>query len=146
MRPLFGRLTLALVAALVGVLAPRPVPADAGEAAWASVAVSRAWAASDDIEIDEIGKVKRGKSRVLVRADVGQSGLICQLKVKYVDGNADSPDDVLSNSRGICEIYFDVPDRQSVVGEAVAKLKVVTKKGGEKGKTARSFTVRDGRH
>lgn len=102
-------------------------------------------AASGDIDIDEIGRVKRGKEKVSVRVEVHEEGLICQLKVKYADGNADSPDDVLSNSKGVCELLFDVPDRKSVVGDAVAKVKVVTKKGKEVGRSSRGFQVRDGR-
>lgn len=102
-------------------------------------------AASGDVDIDEIGRVKRGKEHVGVRVEVHEEGLTCQLKVKYADGNADSPDDVLSNGKGICELFFDVPDRRSVVGDAIAKVKVVNSKGKEVGRSSRGFQVRDGR-
>jgi hypothetical protein len=105
-----------------------------------------AWAKSDDddIEIDDIGRVKQGKEHVRVRVDVHESGRTCSLKVKYADGNADSPDDVTSNKNGICLIYFDVPDRSSVVGVAIAKV-TVTEGREDRGKSARIFTVRGGR-
>lgn len=106
-----------------------------------------AWAKSDDdITIDDIGRVKRGKEHVLVHADVGKAGLTCKLKLKYADGNADSPDDVESDKHGICDIYFDAPDRKTAVGDAIAKLKVVTSKNEDRGKAARMFSVRDGRN
>jgi hypothetical protein len=105
-----------------------------------------AWAEDDDeIEIDEIEKVKRGEERVTFRADVKKSGLVCKLKIKYADGEADSPDDVESDKKGICELTFDVPTRRSVVGDATAKLKVETKKGTDHGKASRNFQVRDRR-
>lgn len=40
---------------------------------------------------------------------------------------------------------FDVPDRKSVVGDAIAKLRVVNGSGDEIARTSRSFQVRDGR-
>ena len=134
MRTLMFRLNRTLaVALLLAVLAAPLGPA------------GRAVADDIDIKMDEIGRVKRGKENVHLKVDVGESGLVCQLKLKYADGNADSPDDVVSGKNGICELYFNVPDRDSVVGNAIAKLKVVTKKGKEKGKTSQAFTVRNGR-
>jgi len=129
-----SRLKLALAAALLLAFVVSPL-----------VLVDRAAADGEDVDIDEIDKVKRGKERVQIRAEVGEGGLTCQLKIKYADGNADSPDDVVSNKHGICEMYFTVPDRRTVVGEAIAKLNVVTKKGGEYGKTSKTFMVRDRR-
>jgi hypothetical protein len=107
-----------------------------------------AWAEDDDeieIEIDEIEKVKRGEERVRFRADVKKSGLVCKLKIKYADGEADSPDDVESDKKGICELTFDVPNRKAAVGDATAKLKVETTKGADRGKASRNFQVRDRR-
>ena len=105
-----------------------------------------AWAEDDDeIEIDDIEKVKRGEERVTFRADVKKSGLVCKLRIKYADVEADSPDDVESDKKGICEFTFDVPTRKSVVGDATAKLKVETKKGTDRGKASRNFQVRDRR-
>lgn len=103
-------------------------------------------AGTDDPKLDEIGRLKRGRKDVPVRIDVGDVGMTCQLKLKYADGNADTPDDVISNSKGICEMRFDVPDRKSVVGDAIAKVKVLNKKGGEVGRTSGPFQVRDGRN
>lgn len=102
-------------------------------------------AASGDATIEEIERVKRGKKNVKLRADVDDPGMTCRLKIKYPDGNADSPDDIVSNSKGICEFTFDVPSRCSVVGEAIAKLTVLDSKGDEVAKTSRWFTVRDRR-
>lgn len=128
------RLTRILV---LGVLiAPMAMPLLYGGSAGAEVG---------DVDIDEIGRVKRGKEGASVRIEVHDEGLICQLKIKYADGNADTPDDVVSNSKGVCEITFDVPDRKSVVGDAVAKVRVVNKKGKEVGRSSRAFQVRDGR-
>jgi hypothetical protein len=134
MRPFSRNLTRALGAALLAAVVTLPVHPS-----------SNVVAASGDADITEIDTAKRGKAHVLVRAEVGDSGLICQLKIKYTDGNADTPDDVISNSKGICEMYFDVPNRRSVVGEAVAKLTVLNKKGKDVAKTSRWFTVRDRR-
>ncbi|MCC6179289.1 MAG: hypothetical protein IT305_28620 [Chloroflexi bacterium] len=134
MDALIGRLRRALVIGIV--LAPLALPALYGGSLNAE---------SGDIDIDEIGRVKRGKERVSVRVEVHDEGLTCQLKVKYADGNADSPDDVQSNSKGVCELLFDVPERRSVVGDAIAKVKVVNKKGKEVGRSSRTFQVRDGR-
>ena len=103
------------------------------------------WAGSDDFEIDEIDKVKRGKEHVQVRADVGKSGLICKIKIKYADGSVDNLDEIESNRKGVCEGEFDVPDRKSVVGDAIVKIKLETKKGDDRGKASRGFTVSDRR-
>lgn len=104
-----------------------------------------AWADDDDIEIDDIGKVKRGEKNVKVRIDVGKSDLICKLRIKYPDGDTDTVGEDESDRDGICEISFDIPERKSVVGDAIAKLKVETKKGTDRGKASRSFSVRDRR-
>jgi hypothetical protein len=150
-RPLARALAVAILLMMV------PVPLDPGQ--WATVppydreapavllisSVPTAWADSDEFEIDDIGRVKRGEEKVKVLVDVKQSGLICLLKLKYPDGNADSIDKVESDKKGICEITFDVPDRKSAVGDAIAKLKVETKKGSDKGKATRYFYVRDKR-
>jgi hypothetical protein len=101
------------------------------------------WAADDvDIDIDDIGKVKRGEKKVMLRADVEKSDLICTLTVKYADGNTDTVGNDESDKNGTCEIAFDVPDRKSVVGNATVKLKVETKSGADRGKASRNFTVR----
>lgn len=95
-----------------------------------------------EIALEEIGKVKRGKEHVLVVAQAGGADRVCKLKLKYQDGNADSPDDVVSGKDGSCTIFFDVPDRESVVGNAIAKLRVETEKGRLKGKATRTFSVK----
>jgi hypothetical protein len=135
MRLLFSRLPrlLAVATYLVALTLP-------------ALPVERVVAGSDDPKLDEIGRIKRGRQNVPVRIDVGDVGMTCQLKLKYADGNADTPDDVISNSKGICELRFDVPDRKSVVGDAIAKVKVLNKKGGEVGRTSGPFQVRDGRN
>ena len=104
-----------------------------------------AWADDDDIDINDFGKVKRGEKDVRFRADVKRSGLICSLKIKYADGDADTVGDDESNDDGICTIDFDVPERKSVVGDATAKLKVETKRGADRGKASRNFQIRDRR-
>ena len=135
MRLLSSRLPLSIGAAiLVTVLGLPVLPAE------------RAVAGSDDPKLDEIGRIKRGRQNVPVRVDVRDAGMTCQLKLKYPDGNADTPDDVISNSKGICELRFDVPDRKSAVGDAIAKVRVLNKKGGEVGRTSGPFQVRDGRN
>ena len=103
-----------------------------------------AWA-DDDVEIADIGKVKRGEKNVKVRVDVKKSDLICKLRIKYPDGDTDTVGEDESDRDGICEISFDIPDRKSVVGDAIAKLKVETKKGTDRGKASRNFSVRDRR-
>lgn len=81
MRRLSSRLPRLLGAALLLIALTLPeLPADT------------VVAASDDIKIDEIGRLKRGKENVLLKVDVHGSGLVCQLKLRYADGNADSPD------------------------------------------------------
>ena len=152
MRALLTRVGTALVIALALALAMGPIgtgPRSAGsndlDAATAVPSVPTIWAGSDDISIDEIDRVKRGKENVQLRADVGRSGMVCQFKVKYADGNADKLDDVESDKKGICETRFDVPNRKSVVGDAVVKLKVEMKKGSDEGKASRGFTVTDRR-
>ena len=103
-----------------------------------------AWA-DDDVEIADVGKVKRGEKNVKVRVDVKKSDLICKLRIKYPDGDTDTVGEDESDRDGICEISFDIPDRKSVVGDAIAKLKVETKKGTDRGKASRNFSVRDRR-
>jgi hypothetical protein len=135
MRSLSARLTRLFGAViLVAVVGLPALPAE------------RAMAGPDDPKLDEIGRIKRGRKDVPVRIDVGDVGMTCQLKLKYADGNADTPDDVISNSKGICDMRFDVPDRKSAVGDAIAKVKVLNKKGGEVGRTSGPFQVRDGRN
>jgi hypothetical protein len=134
MRSLSPRHARALAACLIAVtLSPLTLP------------LAPAQAAVGDADIEDIERVKRGKKNIRVRADVGDPGLTCQLKIKYPDGNADSPDHVVANAKGVCELSFDVPSRRSVVGEAVAKLTVLDSKGHEVAKTSRWFTVRDRR-
>jgi len=153
MRKLLSRLTAATLLALPLALAAAPIRAGAPPLADAELGIVRLVSgvptaladSDDDVSIDEIGKVKRGKENVKLRADVGKSGLICKFKLKYADGNADSLDDVESNKKGICETAFDVPDRKTAVGDAIVKLKVETKKGDDKGKATRWFTVSDRR-
>lgn len=131
MRTMQSRLTLALAFAMI--LAAEPLlPAPPARA-------------DDEIEIDDVGKVKRGEKNVKIRADVGKSDLICKLKIKYPDGDADTVGETESDKKGICEISFDVPERKSVVGDATAKLKVETKKGADRGKASRNFLIRDRR-
>lgn len=103
-----------------------------------------AWA-DDDVEIADVGKVKRGEKNVKVRVDVKKSDLICKLRIKYPDGDTDTVGEDESDRDGICEISFDIPERKSVVGDAIAKLKVETKKGTDRGKASRNFSVRDRR-
>lgn len=100
------------------------------------------WADDDDIDIDDLGKVKRGEKDVRFRADIKKSGLICSLRVKYADGDVDTVGDDESNDDGICVIDFDVPDRKSVVGYATVKLKVETKRGTDRANVSRNFEVR----
>lgn len=132
MRSMQTRLGIAVAVALI--LATLPVlptlPASADD---------------DDIEIDDIGKVKRGEKDVKVRVDVGKSDLICKLRIKYPDGDTDTVGEDESDRDGICEISFDIPERKSVVGDATARLKVETKKGTDRGKASRSFLIRDRR-
>lgn len=109
-------------------------PPGAGEAAVRSTTVR--------VTIDQISKQTRGTQGVLLRASTGLPGLICRLNIKYRDDGADSPDDVLADSSGVCSIHFDVTERRSAIGTANAKLKVVTSTGVTKGKASRSFTVK----
>jgi hypothetical protein len=92
--------------------------------------------------IEPIGSQKRGTRGVLLTASTGLPGTICRLNIKYRDGEADSPDDVLADARGVCSIQFDVADRRSAVGTADARLKVVTTDGITRGKASRSFSVK----
>jgi hypothetical protein len=133
MRSIRTRLVVAVVAALVLATAP-------------ALPTLPAWANDDDeIEIKDVGKVKRGEKDVKLRADVDKSDLVCQWKVKYPDGNTDTVGEDESDKDGICEVEFDVPERRSVVGDATIKLRVETKKGADRGKASRNFTVRDRR-
>jgi hypothetical protein len=151
MRSMQSRLTVAPVVALLLATLPGPLHVDQPTAGSDATHIGRliapvpiAWA-DDEFEIENIDKVKRGEKSVVARADVKQSGLICKLKVKYADGNVDTVGDVESNKKGICEIQFNVPDQKSAVGDAIAKLKVETKKGADRGKASRGFFVRDRR-
>jgi len=126
MRSFPARLLLVLVAALILSAAPA-LPA---------------WADDVDIDIDDIGKVKRGDKKVMFRADVEKSDLICTLRIKYADGDTDTVGNDESDKSGKCEISFDVPDRKSVVGDATLKLKVETKTGADRGKASSNFSVR----
>jgi hypothetical protein len=152
MRSFRSRLGLSTAAAVMLATLPVSVDLTVQPVGTTSLQLSRmlspappARAEDDEIEIDDIEKVKRGEEGVTFRADVKKSGLICKLKIKYDDGEADSPDDVESDRKGICELSFDVPNRKSVVGNATAKLKVETKKGADRGKASRNFEIRDRR-
>ena len=103
-----------------------------------------AWA-DDEIEIDDVGKVKRGEKNVVFRSDVKKSDLICKFRIKYADGDTDTVGESESDKKGICEISIDIPERKSVVGDATVKLKVETKKGIDRGKASRNVSVRDRR-
>lgn len=135
MRSMQSRFMAALIAASILALTTWPLPADQ----------LTAWADTDDFEIGEMEKVKRGEKNVMIRSDVKEPRLICKVKVKYADGNVDTVGDVESNRKGVCEVEFDVPDQKSAVGDAMAKLKVETKKGSDRGKASRGFHVRDRR-
>ena len=124
MRSFPARLLLVLGAVLLLTAVPTPL----------------AWA--DDVDIDDIGKVKRGEKKVMFRADVEKSDLICTLRIKYADGDTDTVGNDESDKSGKCEISFDVPDRKSVVGDATLKLKVETKTGADRGKASSNFSVR----
>jgi len=142
------RVALILVAAVVTLLSEVVLDVagrTASASAWAlptSLVSGAVQKSDDDVSLEDIGKVKRGKEHVLVVAQAGGSGRVCKLKLKYADGNADSPDSVVSDNDGICLMFFDVPDRDSVAGQAIAKLRVETAKGKFKGKDARIFTVK----
>ena len=129
MRSIQTRLAIALAAALI--LATVPV-----------LPASPAWADNDDIEIKDVGKVKRGDKEVKLRADVGKANLKCIWRVKYADGDTDTVGEDESDDDGICEVKIDLPERTSVVGWATAKVKVETKKGSDRGSESRNFFVR----
>ncbi len=148
MLALLPRLTLALIAAVLILLCEVAVDVTGRVASVSarglpsSLIDAPTRTSDDEVSLEEIGKVKRGKEHVLVVGQVGDSGLVCKLKLKYADGNADSPDDVISDKDGICVMFFDVPDRRSVAGDAIAKLRVETTRGKFKGKTSQGFTVK----
>jgi hypothetical protein len=151
MRSMHARLGVALVLAMILATVPvsidlggRANGIDAGHVARLLSPTLPAWA-DDEIEIDDVEKVKRGEKNVTIRADVEKSGLICKLKIKYADGNVDTVGDDETDKDGICVIRFDVPDRKSVVGDAIAKLTVETKKGADRGRASRYFSIRDRR-
>jgi hypothetical protein len=146
-----ARLGLALVIAMTFAATPVSIQLDSqangADAARLARLVSPAlpaWADDDDIDIDidNIGKVKRGAKKVMFTAEVQESDLICTLSIKYADGDVDTVGNDESDKHGHCEISFDVPDRKSVIGDATAKLKVETKTGDDRGKDSRSFYVR----
>jgi hypothetical protein len=148
---LLSRLSFSLIAAVLlllgGVILNIVEPASAVHARiLPSSAANMPVQASDDdendVSLEDLGRVKRGKKNVLVIAQAGGEGLVCQLKLKYADGNTDSPDDVISDKHGTCTMYFDVPKRKAIVGDAIAKLRIETGKGKYKGKTSRVFNVR----
>ena len=133
MRSMLMRRAVTLAAALVLAAVPM-LPA------------SPAWADDDEeIEIKDVGKIKRGEKDVKLRADVDKSDLVCYWRIKYADGNTDTVGEDESDKDGICEVEFEVPDRKSVVGDATIKLRVETKKGADRGKASRNFFVRDRR-
>ena len=108
----------------------------------ARAAGTPAWADNDDIEIKDVGKVKRGDKEVKLRAEVGKANLKCTWRVKYADGDTDTVGEDESDDDGICEVKIDLPERTSVVGWATAKVKVETKKGSDRGSESRNFFVR----
>jgi hypothetical protein len=151
MRSMHARLGAALVVAMILAIAPvsidlngRANGIDAAHVARLLSPTLSVWA-DDEIEIDEIEKVKRGEKNVTIRSRVEKSGLICKLKIKYADGDVDTVGDDETDKDGTCVIRFDVPDRKSVVGDAIAKLTVETKKGAERGRASRYFSIRDRR-
>jgi len=131
MRSIQRRLAVAVAAALLLATAP--------------VLPALPALADDEFEIDDVGRVKRGEKEITLRADVGKPDLICTWRIKYADGNTDTVGEDESEKNGVCEVEFDVPDRKSVVGDATVKLKIETKKGTDRGKASRNFTVRDRR-
>ena len=149
MRSILARTVVALVVAVILAVTPVSIELDSranhpGAAQLARLVSTTlpAWADDVDIDIDDIGKVKRGEKKVMFRADVERSDLICTLSVKYADGDIDTVGNDESDKSGRCEIAFAVPDRKSVVGDATLKLKVETKTGADRGKASRNFYVR----
>jgi hypothetical protein len=151
MRSMLSRLGVALMAAAIFATVPVSIDLDrpAGGAGSGQLvrlhSPSTALADDDEIEIDDMEKVKRGEKDIMFRADVKKSGLVCRLKIKYADGDVDTVGQDESDKKGICAISFDVPERRSVVGDATAKLRVETKRGADRGKASRNFLVRDRR-
>jgi hypothetical protein len=148
MLALLTRLVFALIAALLMLLCNVAVDITgraasvSARALPSSIIDAPVRKSDDDVSLEDLGKIKRGKEHVLVVGQAGGAGLVCKLKLKYGDGNADSPDDVISDKDGVCVMFFDVPDRKSVAGDAIAKLRVETTKGKFKGKTSQGFTVK----
>ncbi|MCC6175511.1 MAG: hypothetical protein IT305_09440 [Chloroflexi bacterium] len=97
---------------------------------------------SSKISIREIGNVKRGKDNVLVEATVDAAGRTCRLKLKYVNGNEDSPDAVLSDANKVCTFSFDVPSSRSVLGDAKATVRIEDSRGTLKGQKSITFDVK----
>ena len=95
------------------------------------------------IKIDPMSNVRRGQTSVPVKATVPQSGLTCQLELKYYGSeDSDSPDNVTSDGNGICLFHFDAPKGKDVVGDAKATVKVYDAKGKRLGEASANFDVR----
>jgi hypothetical protein len=149
MRSMQSRLGVALVVAMMLAALPVSIDLDGQVGGIGGTHVARlisptmsAWADDVDVDIDDIGRVKRGAKKVMFRADVEKSDLICTLRIKYADGDTDTVRNDESDRNGRCEIAFAVPDRKSVIGKATLKLKVETRSGDDRGKGSRNFYVR----
>ena len=60
------------------------------------------------VKIDPMSNVRRGQAGVPVKVTVPQSGLTCQLELKYYGSDdSDSPDDIVSDGNGVCLFHFD---------------------------------------
>ena len=131
MHSIHARFGTALVVALI--LATVPI-----------LPIFPAWA-DDEIDLNDIGTVKRGDKDVELSADVNKPDLVCKFKIKFADGFVLVADKVESDRKGKCKVRVNMPDWRAVVGDATAKLKVETKKEEDRGQASRKFVVRDRR-
>src|SRR5688572_3373359 len=112
MRSMQSRLGVALVVAMMLAALPVSIDLDGQVGGVGGAHVARlisptlpAWADDDDVDvdIDDIGTVKRGAKKVMFRADVEKSDLICTLRIKYADGDTDTVGNDESDRNGRCE-------------------------------------------
>jgi len=99
-------------------------------------------AGAESATLDDFGSVKRGKRDVRVTATVAKVGRTCELKIKYANGDADTPDAVTADANKVCALTFDVSDERDAVGKAKAELTVKDGKGKKVTSVSRTFTVK----
>ena len=95
---------------------------------------------SESVTINDIASVKHGKQNFQITASVAKTSRTCELKVKWHNGDEDSPDPVAADSNKNCTMTINVPD--DAAGDAKATVTVKDNKGNKVASDSKTFTFK----